>query len=155
MKRSKQLEPLSHDHFEGLTAASRLQIGVRKGAFPKVMAAYVDHFWHAALERHFHLEETLLLPLLTTPALSSLAERLIEEHREIKDLVEQLNEAREPIGLLEELSRVLKAHIRFEERELFPALEAEASRDSLQEVGRMLNDAHVDVHLDWTPAFWE
>ncbi|HUF09320.1 MAG TPA: hypothetical protein VMO47_08380 [Rhodothermales bacterium] len=68
MKRSPELEPLSHDHFEGLITASRLQIGVRKGASPKVMTAYVDHFWHAALERHFRQEETLLLPLFKTPA---------------------------------------------------------------------------------------
>ncbi|HUF09321.1 MAG TPA: hemerythrin domain-containing protein [Rhodothermales bacterium] len=80
---------------------------------------------------------------------------MIEEHRAIKELVEQLNDTGEPIGLLDELSRLLKAHIRFEERELFPALEAEASRDSMREVGKALKEAHADVDLDWTPAFWE
>jgi hypothetical protein len=49
---------------------------------------------------------------------------------------------------------MMKAHIRFEEREVFPALEAQVPEAVLREVGAQLQEDHAEADLGWTPAFW-
>ncbi|HMB93688.1 MAG TPA: hemerythrin domain-containing protein [Rhodothermales bacterium] len=153
MKRSKHLEPLSHDHYEGLVVAGRLQKGLSKQASPDVMAAYVAHFWKTHLAHHFQQEETFLLPLLEESS-ATMAERMVEEHGRIRELVARV-EKEASAQRLTELSRMMKAHIRFEEREVFPALEAQMPEDVLQEVGAQLQEGHAEeADLSWEPTFW-
>lgn len=155
MKRSKHLEPLSHDHYEGLVVAGRLQKGLSKQASLDVMAAYIAHFWKTHLAHHFQQEETHLLPLLEeSSSTKALAERMVEEHVRIRELV-TLAEKDVSAQPLAELSRMMKAHIRFEEREVFPALEAQMPEEVLQEVGAQLQAGHAEeADLSWDPTFW-
>ena len=156
MKRSEHLEPLSHDHYEGLLIAGRIRKGLSRQASPEVMAAYVAHFWESHLARHFHQEEALLLPLLSGMGEATLAERLVDEHRLIRELVTQAREAADGTAQkLAELSDRMKAHIRFEERELFPALEAQIPEATLRKIGAQLQATRIDADLSWDPAFWE
>ena len=156
MKRSKHLEPLSHDHYEGLVIAGRLQKGLSKQAPPDVMAAYVVHFWKTHLAHHFQQEETYLVPLLEeSSSTEELAERMVKEHQRIRELVTRAEEdASSSAQPLAELSRLMKAHIRFEEREVFPALEAQMPEAVLREVGTQLQEGHAEADLGWTTAFW-
>lgn len=156
MKRSKHLTPLSHDHYEGLLIAGRIREGLNRQASPEVIAAYVAYFWKSHLKKHFQQEEELLLPLLLEMGNTTLAERMLGEHRLIQDLV-MLTKSRavETPEKLLELARVMKAHIRFEERELFPVLEEQVPEELLCKIGEQLQAAHSSADLSWDPPFWE
>jgi mannose-6-phosphate isomerase-like protein (cupin superfamily) len=121
MKRHPCLEPLSRDHFEGLTLARHLGL---EGAsvLPAFRAA-----WETDLRDHFEEEERLLMPLCT----SEDAARLVREHREIAELGETA--ATDEQARL--LGQRLHDHIRWEERELFVRVETapEATLRSLAE----------------------
>lgn len=156
MKRSKYLMPLSQDHYAGLLIADRIHRGLAKKASPEVISAYVAHFWESQLAVHFQQEEALLLPLISELEKATLAKRLVEEHRLIRELVALASDKSEECApRLLELSHLLKAHIRFEERVLFPALEEQFSEEVLSQIGVQLQDAHCDPDLSWDPAFWE
>lgn len=156
MQRSTHLEPLSHDHFEGLLVARRVRAGLARKAPPEVIAPYVAHFWKHYLSRHFEQEEALLLPLLDRIGAGALGERMVREHRSLEELVTALDEVGpERASTLGTFAATLRDHIRFEERELFPELERRAAEADLVQVGQQLDAAHVDADLDWPQVFWE
>ena len=121
-----------------------------------MISAYVAHFWESHLAGHFRQEEELLLPLLLEMENKTLADRMVEEHRLIQDLVTLTkSSATERPEKLLEMSVLLKAHIRFEERELFPVLEEQVPEEVLGKIGEQLQYAHSTADLSWDPAFWE
>jgi hemerythrin-like domain-containing protein len=90
-------------------------------------------FFREQSEPHFAAEERLLVPEL--PA--ALAERLLAEHRELRERVAALATA--TAEDLRALGELLTAHVRFEEREVFPHLERSLSQDRLSEIGAALD----------------
>lgn len=154
MKRSEHLEPLSHDHYEGLLVAGRIKKGLANEAPLRVMADYVAAFWRSHLFRHFDQEEEHLLPLIKETPRADLGKLMVAEHREIRAVVDAVDEA-PSASALERLARLMKEHIRFEERELFPMLEADADPAALESAGARLHAGHVEADLGWNPAFWD
>ncbi len=74
------------------------------------------------LQSHFQLEEKSLLPLLTGVEHRPLVERTLAEHQNLRGL---LNGLQQNDGVaLATFGRDLAGHVRFEERELFPILDA-------------------------------
>ena len=129
---------------------------LNKHAALDTMAAYVVHFWEAHLAHHFQQEEALLLPLLSKIYAADIAERMLDEHRLIRELVALASDKPDRRAqTLAELVQVMKPHIRFEERKLFPTLEKQASQESLHEIGAQLQTTHLQADLSWDPAFWE
>lgn len=120
MKRHPALEPFSRDHNDGLILARALEEG-REGSESAAKEA-----WDLELKDHFAEEERLLIPLCS----ADLARRLRSEHQDIERRIQAT-----PV-VVRELGEVLAAHIRWEERELFPAIEAEASAAQLSELQR-------------------
>ncbi|MEP0546938.1 MAG: hemerythrin domain-containing protein [Rhodothermales bacterium] len=123
MKRSPALQPLSHDHYEGLHLVARLRKALRAGEdmtdWPGIIAA----FWCDHLVPHFAEEEALVLPVLREGA-PPLAERMSREHEALRRLTEAVGEAGAAPGeVLTSFADALAAHIRFEEREAFPVAE--------------------------------
>ena len=120
MKRAAAFQPLSHDHYEGLRLAAALRKALRRGGDVSAWPEAVGAFWSEHLAEHFAEEETLVLPVLRegTP---TLAERMEHEHDQIRRLA-QAAERGDP-GALSAFAGALVAHIRFEEREAFPAAE--------------------------------
>ena len=156
MKRSPELEPLSHDHFEGLVLASRMAKGIENLAPPALVAAYVSHSWQTHLSDHFLAEEDLLVPLADSDETRALTSRMLTEHATITALIGSIRDnPASSSDLILELSRELVSHIRFEERSLFPALENEVPAERLREVGRQLERADRTPGPDWTIAFWD
>ena len=140
MKRSEALEPLSHDHYEGLRFAAGLRRAQRAGEDAALQAEAVPEFWRAHLVPHFAEEEALVVPVLEGGA-PSLARQLRDEHRAIGALVERIE--REPAawdGPLGAFADALTAHIRFEERHAFPAAERLADGPTLAQIGAHLHD---------------
>ncbi|MGL1834954.1 hemerythrin domain-containing protein, partial [Rhodocyclaceae bacterium SMB388] len=71
------------------------------------------------LERHFDEEEATLLPILRICDPES-ATQLMREHGELRTLLTQTENA----AALTRLGTLLEAHVRFEERRMFPSIEA-------------------------------
>ena len=154
MKRSEELQPLSHDHFEGLAVAQRIRRGLEKEADLATVAAYAAHFGRTHLKHHFDQEEMLLLPLLEQME-ENLAVRAEREHEELMTLVEKTGAEPARRQTLTQFAKALKAHIRFEEREVFSLLEQRLDAEALRRVGEVLHEARVDTDTSWDPPFWK
>ena len=98
--------------------------------------------WRSEIQPHFRLEEELLLPEFAraVPPHDALIVRTLTEHVALRRAVHELELCQsEPApSLLEAIGRALHDHIRFEERELFPAVEAALGGPHLAELGRRL-----------------
>jgi hemerythrin-like domain-containing protein len=150
MKRHQSLYPLSHDHHHALVQALNLdkagaggdQAGLREAA------ARFAGFWESDLQRHFEQEEQIVLPLLATYKAADAAEigETLEQHSAIASLIGELNEklARQEemieASLLINLAESLRRHIRYEESELFPAVEASVPEEELWLMNMRLSD---------------
>lgn len=126
MKRSPALQPLSHDHHQGLVLVGRLRRALRSGEATAPLAETVGAFWRENLLCHFAEEEALVLPALLDGA-PALADRMVREHVEIGALVRAVTDAPDGEPPLAAFADALAAHIRFEEREAFPAAERVAA----------------------------
>ena len=98
--------------------------------------------WTREIQPHFHAEEELLLPEFarSVPSDNPLIVRTLTEHvalrRAVRELV--LATGEEQQLLAREIGQALHDHIRFEERVLFPAIEALLEGSRLAELGRLL-----------------
>ncbi len=77
--------------------------------------------FEAELAPHFAVEEDLLLPALRAAGGEALAARTAADHEALRA---HLAAAAASPGRLAEFAEALRAHVRFEERELFAACEA-------------------------------
>jgi hemerythrin-like domain-containing protein len=136
MKRSAALEPLSHDHHAGLAFVARLRKAQRDGADPAPLVAEVARFWREHLVPHFEEEEAFVLPVLREGA-PGLAAQMLDEHRAIRPLAEAPEAGWAGLGAFTD---ALAGHIRFEEREAFPAAERLAA--DLDRLGEQIRGAH-------------
>ena len=122
MKRSEALAPLSRDHHVALEVALRLRRS-EPDAAERFRA-----FLAADGRRHFALEEELLLDHLTAEE----RERMVTDHLMLSSARPQ-----DDVGL-QALGERLNEHVRWEERELFPRLEAELPPERLAAIGAAL-----------------
>lgn len=123
MKRIPALQPLSREHHTALTLAKACERAAQScdeervgKACQRVLQAFSDE-----LEPHFQIEEQSLLPLLRSAGNTQLEQRTLEDHEQLRALLGGLQ--RNDIKALDSFGKLLTEHVRFEERELFPALE--------------------------------
>ncbi|HTP28969.1 MAG TPA: hemerythrin domain-containing protein, partial [Anaeromyxobacteraceae bacterium] len=137
MERCPVLWSLSEEHDRFLRAAHGLWLPPwGRSSLDASIARYLK-VWRAHILAHCRLEEEILLPELT-PAISE-ADALVVfttgDHlilrRLARDLAGCSPEGCQPLAC--RLAQKLDAHIRFEERTLFPALEATLGRTRLRE----------------------
>jgi len=127
VKRHPALVALSHDHHHGLVQIRRLRSGAHAEDRSAAAAAFLQFFGQETVD-HFREEEEQLFPLLaqSDQAREPLTRALLE-HQRVHALVARLRDqvhAGEPEpALMTELANVLGAHIRHEERVLFPLIE--------------------------------
>lgn len=136
MKRSAALTPLSHDHHQALFVAQRLR---RADGF-EGPAAEFRGFWGQHGSRHFQIEEEVLLPfwqLLGSADLAQVA-RVAEEHLAIRTLALELEQGEAGLEDLHRLGERLHAHVRYEERELFPLIEKDLGPEALERVAEAI-----------------
>lgn len=124
MQRHEWLQDLSREHHLALRLALAAKRAVAAGDRAQIRAAATlcAEAFGSDLEPHFVREENNVLPLLAQAGASALVARTLDEHEEMRRLASRLNEA-DP-ATLERFGELLGAHVRFEERELFPAAEA-------------------------------
>jgi hemerythrin-like domain-containing protein len=123
MKRAPVLLPLSREHHTALSLARRCERAAQSGDAAMIAAACEEAVNALAghLLPHFATEENSLLPLLQDVAQRPLVERTLADHRQLRELREGL--LRNDAASLEAFGQSMIAHVRFEERELFPAIE--------------------------------
>lgn len=116
MRRSEFLQQLSREHHAALKLAKACElaaVGQDVGAAcERALQAFAEE-----LEPHFRAEERDLLPLLD----AKLSARMLEEHRLLRELATALRQ--HDAARLALFGRLLAAHVRFEERELFEFIE--------------------------------
>lgn len=124
MKRSPFLQPLSREHHATLVLARACERAGGSGNAGDVAATCTRALreYAAQIEAHFDLEEQHLLPLLQGDAGQVLVQRTLAEHRALRALLDGLRQ--NDATALARFGETLAAHVRFEERELFPAIEA-------------------------------
>jgi hemerythrin-like domain-containing protein len=146
MKRHPSLRAFSDDHYQGLVNARQL----RKAASGECAnsadtARNFLEFWQNDTSRHFRKEEEVLLPVLARYG-GDFGERpilqMLTQHALIRGLAMQLSDELEQDKIREEtlrnLGEHLEAHIRLEEREVFPLIEETLPEHALQEVASRL-----------------
>ena len=128
MKRSEPLVGLSREHHTALSIAQRARLIAAGGdaAAVEAMAATVRERFESEILPHFREEEAWLLPALLAMGETALVERTLEEHSELLRLAEAL--AFPGAAALQAFADALTAHVRFEERTLFPAAEADTEK---------------------------
>ena len=134
MKRSAALKQLSREHHTALVVAKRAQRLSRESAeAAKVFMHQLVETFAIELEPHFRVEEAILLPALQNVNESRAVQRTLAEHAELRALSERIG--KQDYTALHRFGEALEAHVRFEERELFPLAEAGLSPDVLAAVG--------------------
>lgn len=123
MKRHSRLQALSREHHGALKLArdAKIAAGSADGAQVERLSARVVSCFAAELEPHFVIEEQELLPQLTRAGDAALVAQTLAEHAGLRTLADRL---RTPDATaLADFAELLSAHVRFEERELFEALQ--------------------------------
>ncbi|WP_324779278.1 hemerythrin domain-containing protein [Thiobacillus sedimenti] len=123
MKRSAFLQPLSREHHGALSLASACARAAQSGDAAKIAETCerAVRAFAVELEPHFRIEERSLLPRLLDAEAQPLVQRTLDEHRLLRALLDGLG--RNDAEALAEFGAQLAAHVRFEERTLFPAIE--------------------------------
>lgn len=147
MRRHPDLQPLSREHHQALLRWRDLdqQLGGSDVAGAKSAAQALLDYANDRFLRHMADEEILLADLLS----DELKSRLLAEHEALRSLLDSVREklAADSVDLdeLTQLAVTWRAHIRWEERHVFPYLETHAPPDKLQLIGDRLKQTGHDA----------
>jgi hypothetical protein len=136
LKRSEALKPLSHEHHHALFVAKVICDQEGEGDSRERFL----EFWRSESEEHFRVEEEILLPGsgLPGPDQDEEVARMLSDHLAIRRGVASLIADQASPAEIVELAERLRAHVRFEERELFPRIERELGPDALERLAEKL-----------------
>jgi hemerythrin-like domain-containing protein len=162
MKRTLELRNLSEDHHHGLVYARRIyrvEEGKEANSAESAAKEFLD-FWQKESSIHFRKEEEVLLPVMARHggdlSLEPIVE-MLEGHARLRGLVMRLSD--EVTGgniqseTLHEIGEQLEAHIRLEEREVFPLVEETLSEVALTELAARLEVKEAGPLVEpWVPA---
>jgi len=145
-RRHHSLIPLSREHQYGLMLCLRIHRGlIEQGTDSEWLAMKASHsvlFFEGELVSHFKAEEEFLFPEMSEfSGAAPIIDQLLTEHLRIGRLVDRLRrvERRSLAATLKEFADVLEAHIRKEERELFPIYEQQATTMTMSRVERAVH----------------
>jgi hypothetical protein len=137
VKRHPHLVPLSDDHHTALVLARHSRKTGAQATSPGDLAAawqQVRARFEAELEPHFRVEEALLLPPLAALGEAALVERTRADHTRLRELVAAPAPA--SAERMVAFGKLLHAHVRFEERELFARAGELLNASTLEAIGR-------------------
>jgi hemerythrin-like domain-containing protein len=147
MKRHPSLREFSDDHHQGLVHARQLRKAASgEGDNSADTARKFLEFWQNDTSLHFRNEEEVLLSVLARYA-GDVGERpllqMLVQHARIRGLAMQLSDQIKQDDIREDtmrnLGELLEAHIRLEERLVFPLIELTLPEHALQEVSYRLD----------------
>lgn len=136
VKRHPAFQDLSRDHFTALNRCLQVVRSVEghpsARPFAHALAQFVDLWEHDGLKAHFVEEETDLVPVLRQRDAPHLAERLVQEHDDLRRRFTALSTARPEEAAA--AARLLTAHARWEEDVVFEWLQAHLGEAELQDL---------------------
>lgn len=148
IKRHESLQPLSRDHHHALLLSWKIRQGLKKDVPAKRISAYCSWFYTTHLLPHFELEEQYAFPVLGDA--HPLIQQALSEHARLRTM---FGNPLTNTAALEAAGDLLEAHIRFEERTLFNAIQEAANPEQLQKILEIHADAaFCDNEED---AFWK
>jgi iron-sulfur cluster repair protein YtfE (RIC family) len=146
-RRHTSLVALSREHHYALVLCLRIHKGLpehhQDRDWLRMKVGHVVKFFETELVLHFQAEERFLFPEMRGMAgARELIEELLSEHRKIERFVKRLRDLKGHArgSTLKEFADTLEAHIRKEERSLFPVYEREASPETTSRVERAIFD---------------
>ena len=139
MKRDVRLRAFSRDHHHALVLARFIAAIDLRGALDAEVVKLVKERFEAEIVPHFDIEE-ILLRALDGRGVDELVRRTRDEHRRMLALVVAASTS--DASPLCELSRLMTDHVRFEERELYPACETHLPTELLE----LVANAHGAHH---------
>lgn len=151
MKRHEALIPLSHDHHHALGHARRMSVAAASGDADARLAQaeeFLD-FYSRETINHFREEEELVFALWAQHVHEvgePLRELLVEHvtiHALVRALRQEIAEGQVGPGLLGELGKSLKEHIRKEEDVVFPLIEKQVPDEILRSIQLSPRDARL------------
>ncbi|MCC6399677.1 MAG: hemerythrin domain-containing protein [Flavobacteriales bacterium] len=132
LERHPQLRPLSREHHHGLLLCWRIRRDLVGRRDHDQMLAECRTVFERELLPHFAVEEEAVFPVLG--AGDPLVRRAIAEHRRIARLFLTTDD---PTRTLSRIEDALEAHIRFEERVLFPQVQERATAEELDRIDQV------------------
>jgi len=144
VRRHLGLRLLSVDHHHALVQAARMQSNPTR----ETAAAFLQ-FWKNETCRHFREEETILLPIFARDGGNVATEaigQMLTDHIRIRAAVlaieDELREGRIDPEFFQRTGAILEAHVRLEERIVFPYIQENLSESGLNEIGAHLETDH-------------
>lgn len=144
-RRHESLIPLSREHHYALMLCLRINRGLKARVddtdWLRAKALQATLFFESDLVAHFKAEEEILFPAMrSVSSATGLIAELLAEHRRIEGLVGELRQMGSITiaASLREFAKLLEAHIRKEERQLFPICEKEFSRSIATHLGEQV-----------------
>ncbi len=143
-RRHQSLIPLARDHHECLILARRLMHGstapdTQWPSEPSSQAMVLGDFFERHLRHHFAVEEEFVFPAAQHAGADAVAlvSRLVSEHQRLAELVRTLLAATDvSVEDLAAFGALLNAHIRLEDRTLFPLMESRLPPAALLQLQR-------------------
>lgn len=153
IKRHKNIIPFSKEHHGALLFGWKIRWGVHLGISPERITKYVEWFWINHLRPHQQEEDRLLF----FDSADTLVQKALDDHYLISNTFEGIiNGERQANDDFLNLADFLEDHTRYEERILFPHLEAKLSQTQLELVGQVLMDDSRErsAEEDYEDEFW-
>ncbi|HEX5024559.1 MAG TPA: hemerythrin domain-containing protein [Agriterribacter sp.] len=151
IQRNEHIVSLSKDHHATLLFCWKIRTGLKHEVDVDRMLKYVQYFWQQHQQLHFLEEETILF----APLVDDKVQRALDEHIQIQEKIQALRTAEDVVKLqLTSLAEFVYAHVRYEERELFPNLEQVLTNEQLENIGKQLSEKHSTSKDDFADLFW-
>jgi hemerythrin-like domain-containing protein len=139
-RRHDALIPLTHDHHHALHELRLLRQAADASEDDRVAAArtFLDFFRGHSVQ-HFREEEEEIFPVVIhhrdapVEGILHILKEHVEIHALVRKLADEVSSGAPSADAMRELAEKLRSHIRFEEDELFPAIERIATEE-LQDV---------------------
>ncbi len=143
MTRHEALVPLTHDHHHFLAHSNRMQEAASQDSAARRLAAddYVSFYLGKGL-RNMREEHELFFPatFFASDQARALVLRALAAHLEMYHQTHRLQQELATGDIapasLEQLAQILKEHVRFEESELFTAIQHAIPEDELLRLGQ-------------------
>ncbi|QHT66965.1 hemerythrin domain-containing protein [Rhodocytophaga rosea] len=154
LRRDENIAILSRDHHFGLLFCWKIRQGIKKNVAAERIKNYISYYWHTHLQTHFEEEEIYMFLKVNDDA----CRKALQQHEQIRELMKQIltdADSTADYSLPTGLADLVEAHIRFEERELFPHLEEVLTEGELKRIGAALEQSHAVPNPDNYPdEFW-
>ena len=150
IKRNKHILQLSKDHHFTLLFCWKIRQGLKMQIATERLKNYVNYFWKEHMQIHFREEEEILFK----PVNDDKVQKALGDHQQIEDQVLKLLQMTSiDSDLFSRLTDLVEAHVRYEERELFPHLEQVLTDEQLQGISKELSREKISPD-NYEDEFW-